>query len=83
MQVINHGVAHSLMQAMVDAYCRFFNLTEEEKSDVETHYGADRAQIKYGTSYNVGSEKVRLWRDFIKMRVHPDFHAPHKPQGFR
>lgn len=71
------------MEAMIDAYYRFFNLTEEEKSNFEMVYGADRAQIKYGTSYNVGSEKFRLWRDFVKIRVHPEFHTLHNPTGFR
>lgn len=68
----------SLKQAMIDAADRFFNLTEEKKQDIAKKYVAeDPTQIRYGTSYNAASERFRLWRDFVKLRVHPRSHASH------
>ncbi|XP_015875012.3 2-oxoglutarate-dependent dioxygenase 19 isoform X1 [Ziziphus jujuba] len=80
--VTNHGVTESLKQAMIEAADRFFNLTEEEKHNIAKKYEADPTQIRYGTSYNARSEKVRLWRDFIKLRLHPDFPTLNENDGY-
>ncbi|KAK1385927.1 2-oxoglutarate (2OG) and Fe(II)-dependent oxygenase superfamily protein [Heracleum sosnowskyi] len=39
-------------------------------------------RIRFGSSNNLSSTQVRLWRDYLKLFVHPDFYAPHKPAGF-
>ncbi|KAJ4716839.1 putative 2-oxoglutarate and Fe(II)-dependent oxygenase superfamily protein [Melia azedarach] len=78
--VINHGVEESLMERMVDACKRFFDLTEEEKKVFEGKHVLD--PIRCGTSFNASVEKVLLWRDFLKVFVHPEFHSPNKPTGF-
>lgn len=79
--MINHGVEESLMERMVDACKRFFDLTEEEKKVFEGKHVLD--PIRCGTSFNASVEKVLLWRDFLKVFVHPEFHSPNKPTGFR
>ncbi|KAF6166823.1 hypothetical protein GIB67_005699 [Kingdonia uniflora] len=79
--VINHGVPESLMQGMLDACQSFFDLTEEEKLEFAGKHVLD--PIRCGTSFNASEEKVFFWRDFLKVFVHPEFHAPSKPVGFR
>ncbi|XP_056159263.1 2-oxoglutarate-dependent dioxygenase 19-like [Syzygium oleosum] len=67
------------MKATVEALMGFFDLTEEEKSEFEGKHVLD--PIRYGTSFKASVDKVFLWRDFLKMTVHPKFHCPTKPEG--
>lgn len=79
--LINHSVSKSLMEKMVDDFFAFFNLKEEEKQE---YAGKDVMDpIRYGTSFNASMDKVLFWRDFLKIVVHPEFHSPDKPVGFR
>ncbi|XP_052206112.1 2-oxoglutarate-dependent dioxygenase 19-like isoform X2 [Diospyros lotus] len=75
--VVNHSVAESLMKAVVDGLEEFFNLREDEKQEFEGKHVLD--PIRCGTSFNPKMEKVFLWRDFLKVFVHPHFHFPNKP----
>ncbi|XP_020222555.1 protein DMR6-LIKE OXYGENASE 2 [Cajanus cajan] len=79
--LINHSVAKSVMEKMVDQVFAFFNLREEEKQEYASKDVMD--PIRYGTSSNVSMDKVLFWRDFLKIVVHPEFHSPDKPLGFR
>ncbi|KAB2635568.1 protein SRG1-like [Pyrus ussuriensis x Pyrus communis] len=79
-KVINHGVPESLMEAMVDACQRFFELPEEEKKEFQTRNLLD--PIKCGTSFNVAIDKVRLWRDHLKVIAHPEFNSLYTPAGY-
>lgn len=78
--VINHNVPENLMEMMMDACQRFFNLTEDEKREFAGKHVLD--PIRCGTSFNASVEKVFFWRDFLKVFVHPEFHSPKKPTGF-
>ncbi|XP_030464945.1 2-oxoglutarate-dependent dioxygenase 19-like [Syzygium oleosum] len=78
--VINHGVPESQMKAMFDMLTRFFDLTEEEKREFEGKHVLD--PIRCGTSFNASVDKVFFWRDYLKVRVHPKFYCPTKPEGF-
>ncbi|AES90611.1 putative flavonol synthase [Medicago truncatula] len=78
----NHSVSKSLMEKMVDQVFAFFNLKEEDKQVYADKEVTDDS-IKYGTSFNVSGDKNLFWRDFIKIIVHPKFHSPDKPSGFR
>ncbi|XP_039174278.1 protein DMR6-LIKE OXYGENASE 2 isoform X2 [Eucalyptus grandis] len=78
--VINHGVPEGQMKAMVDMLMGFFDLTEEEKREFEGKHVLDG--IRWGTSFNTSVDKVFFWRDYLKVRVHPEFHCPSKPEGF-
>ncbi|KAF6166818.1 hypothetical protein GIB67_005694 [Kingdonia uniflora] len=80
-KVINHGVPESLRHAMFDACKSFFDLAEKEKLEYAGKHVLD--PIRCGTSFNASVEKVFFWRDFLKVFVHPEFHAPNKPSGFR
>ncbi|XP_021825024.1 protein DMR6-LIKE OXYGENASE 2-like isoform X2 [Prunus avium] len=79
-QVTNHGVPERLMKSMIDACHRFFDLPEEEKKEFQTKNLLD--PIRCGTSANVAIEKVRLWRDFLKVIAHPEFNSLYKPAGY-
>lgn len=80
-QVVNHGVPESLMKGVITACDEFFNLREEEKEEFEGKHVLD--PIRCGTSFHANIDKVFYWRDFLKVFVHPEFHFPDKPTGFR
>ncbi|XVE66584.1 hypothetical protein DITRI_Ditri08aG0090500 [Diplodiscus trichospermus] len=75
--VINHGVPESMAKAMIETCRGFFELEEEEKQEFQGKNVLD--PIRSGTSFNVSVEKVLLWRDFLKLFMHPEFHSPNKP----
>ena len=70
------------MKAMIDACHGFFSLPDDEKKEFKS--GNDVLEMfKYGTSYNLALDKVLLWRDFFKVRTHPEFYSLYKPASFR
>ena len=69
------------LQSVINACDEFFNLREEEKEEFEGKYVLD--PIRCGTSFNVKADKVFSGGDFLKVFVHPEFHFPDKPTGFR
>ncbi|XP_059313786.1 2-oxoglutarate-dependent dioxygenase 19-like isoform X2 [Lycium ferocissimum] len=79
--VVNHGIPEKLMKAVIDCTHEFFNLPEEEKQEFAGKHVLD--PIRYGTSFNASKEIVFFWRDYLKVFVHPHFHSPTKPQGYR
>ncbi|MCL7048238.1 hypothetical protein MKW94_010640 [Papaver nudicaule] len=79
--VINHGVPESLINEMMNLCLSFFDLSPDEKSDYVGKHVLN--PIRCGTSFNTSVENVYFWRDYLKILVHPDFHAPLKPNGFR
>ncbi|KAM7252944.1 hypothetical protein ACFE04_025562 [Oxalis oulophora] len=78
--VINHGVPETVREDMVKGSTGFFDMSEEEKREFAGNNLFD--PIRCGTSFNVKLDKVLLWRDYLKVHVHPHFAAPHKPAGF-
>lgn len=81
--LINHTVSKILMEKMVDQVFAFFNLKEEEKQEYVGNYKDVTDPIRYGTGFDVSGDNVLFWRDFLKLIVHPEFHSPDKPPGFR
>ncbi|XP_028771800.1 flavanone 3-dioxygenase 2-like [Neltuma alba] len=75
--LINHGLPETLRDGLVRACVSFFNLTEEEKKEFQGSSVSD--PIRCGTSFNPNVEKRLFWRDYLKLQVHPRFHAPTKP----
>ncbi|KAK9165781.1 hypothetical protein Scep_000972 [Stephania cephalantha] len=69
------------MESMLGACGDFFDLREEEKREMAGEEVLD--PIRCGTSFNAAVEQVFFWRDFLKVFVHPIFHSPHNPPGFR
>ncbi|KAI3774604.1 hypothetical protein L1987_49163 [Smallanthus sonchifolius] len=80
-QVINHGVPEALMNKVIEKSAEFFDLTDDEKNEFEDKGVLD--PIRYGTSFNTKKDGILYWRDFLKVIIHPDFHYPNKPSGFR
>ncbi|EEF48570.1 2-oxoglutarate-dependent dioxygenase 19 [Ricinus communis] len=78
--VINHGVPKKVRDEMIESIESFFNLTEEEKQEYAGKEPID--PIRYGTSFNVTEDKALLWRDYLKILVHPHFVSPRNPAGF-
>ncbi|KAI3894458.1 hypothetical protein MKW92_046230 [Papaver armeniacum] len=79
--VINHGVPQSLINEMMNLCLGFFDLSPDEKSDYVGKHVLN--PIRCGTSFNTSVEKINFWRDYLKILVHPEFHAPLKPHAFR
>ena len=80
-QVTNHGVPEEIMSGVLEGIEKFFYLSEEEKLEFKGNHVLD--PIRCGTSFNASLEKVLYWRDYLKVFVHPQFHFPNKPSGFR
>ncbi|XP_052206266.1 2-oxoglutarate-dependent dioxygenase 19-like [Diospyros lotus] len=78
--LVNHGVPENLMKETVEACDRFLNQTMEEKLKFA---GRDVWEpIRFGTSIDIKvAANCFLWRDFLKLFVHPHFNAPTKPEG--
>jgi hypothetical protein len=74
-------VPETLIDEIIGGCNSFYNLTEEEKIEFAGKQLFD--PIRYGTSFNVKVDKTFFWRDYLKLWVHPNFNAPHKPAGFR
>ncbi|KAI4299128.1 hypothetical protein L6164_032618 [Bauhinia variegata] len=79
--LINHGIPESLINSMMEGIKGFFDMSDEEKREFQGKNVFDT--IRCGSSFNTATEKVNCWRDFLKAFVHPEFHCPHKPAGFR
>lgn len=80
--MINHGVPENLAKGVFDAAHEFFNLKEEEKKEFEGKHPL--APISCGNSFhNANKMKIFIWRDYLKVISHPEFHFPNKPLGFR
>ncbi|KAL7252833.1 hypothetical protein ACSBR1_007398 [Camellia fascicularis] len=68
-QLINHGMGSEVIQKMIDASRRFFELPFEERAK---YMSSDmRSPVRYGTSFNQKKDGVFCWRDFLKLSCHP------------
>ncbi|KAI3900225.1 hypothetical protein MKW92_004127 [Papaver armeniacum] len=84
--VVNHGVPKSLKDELINSCMNFFDLSPEEKSVYEVQNAVDPCildPIICGTNFNLHSESVSFWRDYLRVLVHPVFHSPPKPEGLR
>lgn len=81
-KLVNHGIPEILIAEMMHASNEFFNMTTEEKLEFEAHGVLD--PIRCSTGFNPDNKnKDLLWREYLRLIVHPDFNCPHKPPGFR
>ncbi|RWW17644.1 hypothetical protein GW17_00018417 [Ensete ventricosum] len=68
-QVVNHGVPIELMLKMMAVALEFFRLPSEEKAKL---YSDDPAKkMRLSTSFNIRKEKVRNWRDYLRLHCYP------------
>ncbi|KAJ0233166.1 Non-hem dioxygenase N-terminal domain-containing protein [Hirschfeldia incana] len=84
-QIKNHGGPEKTIERMMTVAREFFRQPESERVK---HYSADtKKTTRLSTSFNVGSEKVSNWRDFLRLHCLPieDFinEWPSHPVSFR
>lgn len=84
-QVKNHGVPESEIDNMLRIAKEFFQLPESERMK---NYSDDPLKTtRLSTSFNVRTEKVANWRDFLRLHCYPleDFvhEWPTNPPSFR
>ncbi|XP_076957944.1 protein DMR6-LIKE OXYGENASE 2-like [Bidens hawaiensis] len=84
-QVKNHGVPESTIANMIEIAREFFKLPEEEK--LKTYSDDPTQTTRLSTSFNIRTEKVANWRDFLRLHCYPvqDYihEWPDSPEGFR
>lgn len=69
LQVINHGIPVSLTDEALDVAADFFDMPNDTKMQLAS--ANVHEPVRYGTSLNHASDKVRYWRDFIKHYANP------------
>ncbi|KAL7595015.1 hypothetical protein Lser_V15G30202 [Lactuca serriola] len=84
-QVKNHGVPESTIANMMNIAREFFKLPEEER--LKTYSDDPTKTTRLSTSFNIRTEKVANWRDFLRLHCHPlqDYihEWPTNPESFR
>ncbi|KAK4771471.1 hypothetical protein SAY87_032003 [Trapa incisa] len=68
-QIKNHGVAEELVGRMMGVAREFFKLPEEER--LKNYSDDPKRTTRLSTSFNVRTEKVSNWRDFLRLHCHP------------
>ncbi|KAL7119343.1 hypothetical protein ACP275_02G057200 [Erythranthe tilingii] len=81
--VVNHGIPEELMNATFTTAREFFSLPDEEKKKYEAKSASDPIKCGNFNVTNNSNQSFTLWRDYLKLYVHPDFHCPNKPQLLR
>ncbi|XAR70088.1 Flavanone 3-dioxygenase [Bertholletia excelsa] len=84
-RVKNHGIPQSLIDKVMNTAREFFRLPESERLK---NYAEDPFKTtRLSTSFNVQSEKVSNWRDFLRLHCYPlqDYvpQWPTNPPSFR
>ncbi|CAK8560563.1 unnamed protein product [Lathyrus sativus] len=84
-QIVNHGVPEKVVDDMMNVSKEFFNMSETERMK---SYSEDPLKTtRLSTSFNVKTEKVSNWRDFLRLHCHPleDYvhEWPANPPSFR
>ncbi|KDP28403.1 hypothetical protein JCGZ_14174 [Jatropha curcas] len=84
-QVKNHGISKEVIDEMLRVATEFFHLPESERLK---NYSDDPVKTtRLSTSFNVRTEKVSSWRDFLRLHCFPleDYlqEWPTNPPSFR
>ncbi|KAJ0105557.1 hypothetical protein Patl1_17377 [Pistacia atlantica] len=84
-QVKNHGVSEEMINIMLNIARRFFKLPESER--LKSYSDDPSKTTRLSTSFNVKTEKVASWRDFLRIHCYPDERYVHEwptnPPSFR
>ncbi|KAK9059379.1 hypothetical protein SSX86_021999 [Deinandra increscens subsp. villosa] len=84
-QVKNHRVPESTISNMMQIAREFFNLPEEER--LKSYSDDPSKTTRLSTSFNIRTEKVANWRDFLRLHcypIHDYIHEwPANPASFR
>ncbi|KAH6789946.1 hypothetical protein C2S51_004952 [Perilla frutescens var. frutescens] len=81
--LVNHGIPESLMNATFTAIKQFLSLPDSEKKQYEAKSASDPIKCGNFNVANTSNQSFTLWRDYLKLYVHPEFHCPHQPQLLR
>ncbi|CAI9769214.1 unnamed protein product [Fraxinus pennsylvanica] len=81
--LVNHGIPENDMNAMVEAAMEFFNMPAEEKQQYEPKNASDPIKCGNFDVTDTSNRTFTLWRDYLKLYVHPEFHCPLKPKTLR
>ncbi|RDX57995.1 Protein DMR6-LIKE OXYGENASE 2 [Mucuna pruriens] len=68
-QIVNHGIPEEVVSKMVNTSKEFFHLPESER--LKTYSDDPSKTTRLSTSFNVKTEKVSNWRDFLRLHCHP------------
>ncbi|XWS48709.1 hypothetical protein CRYUN_Cryun13aG0099700 [Craigia yunnanensis] len=84
-QVKNHGISEAVINNMLRLAREFFHLPETERLK---NYSDDPSKAnRLSTSFNIKTEKVANWRDFLRLHCYPlkdHVHEwPSNPPSFR
>lgn len=84
-QVKNHGVPEAMINNMLNIARAFFKLPESER--LKSYSDDPSKPTRLSTSFNVRTEKVANWRDFLRLHCYPlqDYihDWPTNPPSFR
>ncbi|KAJ6301232.1 hypothetical protein OIU77_015527 [Salix suchowensis] len=84
-QVKNHGISEELIGKIMKIARQFFKLPESER--LKTYSDDPTKTTRLSTSFNVNSEKISSWRDFLRLHCYPleDYmhEWPCNPPSFR
>lgn len=82
---MNHGVPEKVVSDMMNVSKEFFNMSESER--MKSYSDDPLKTTRLSTSFNVKTEKVSNWRDFLRLHCHPleDYvhEWPANPPSFR
>ncbi|KAL0320467.1 UNVERIFIED_CONTAM: 2-oxoglutarate-dependent dioxygenase 19 [Sesamum radiatum] len=81
--LVNHGIPQELMNSCFTVLREFLSLPASEKKQYEAKSASDPIMCGNFKVVNTSNQIFTLWRDYVKLQVHPDFHCPHKPQLLR
>ncbi|KAL2254452.1 protein DMR6-LIKE OXYGENASE 1 [Sesamum indicum] len=81
--LVNHGIPEELMKATFTAITEFLSLPAAEKKQYEAKSASDPIKCGNFNVANTSNQIITLWRDYLKLYVHPDFHCPEKPHLLR
>uniref|UniRef100_A0A0E0KUB7 Fe2OG dioxygenase domain-containing protein n=1 Tax=Oryza punctata TaxID=4537 RepID=A0A0E0KUB7_ORYPU len=67
--VKNHGIPEEVVEGMLRVAREFFHMPESER--LKCYSDDPKKAIRLSTSFNVRTEKVSNWRDFLRLHCYP------------
>ncbi|XP_073101341.1 protein DMR6-LIKE OXYGENASE 2-like [Elaeis guineensis] len=68
-QVKNHGIPMDVIEGMLHVAKEFFHLPESER--LKSYSDDPKKTTRLSTSFNVKTEKVSNWRDYLRLHCYP------------
>nr|DAD36097.1 TPA_asm: hypothetical protein HUJ06_006737 [Nelumbo nucifera] len=65
----NHGIPQNVIDNMLRVSREFFRLPESER--LKSYSNDPSKSVRLSTSFNISSEKVSNWRDFLRLHCYP------------